>query len=185
MESDSNLVATTERLYLRRFLPGDAMFLYSLNSSPEVIRYTGDTSFFNMSAAQNFLRDYDHYDQHGFGRWAVVLKGENRFIGFCGLRMDKDTGDVDLGFRFFADYWSQGYATEASQAALKIGFESYDLDTIIGRCLRENLPSISVLQKLGMQFMEVREESDLLWLIYSLSREDWRLTTSSRGATGR
>lgn len=161
------------------------MFLFSLNSNPDVIRYTGDSSFFNMSAAQNFVRDYDHYDKHGFGRWAVILKSENRFIGFCGLRKDEITGDVDLGFRFFADCWSQGYATEASQAALQVGFETYGLDTIIGRCLRENLPSIRVLQKLGMEFSEVREESELLWLIYSLSRNDWRSSTSSQGAMGR
>ena len=166
-------------------MPGDAMFLYSLNSNPEVIRYTGDESFFNMSAAQNFLRDYDHYDKHGFGRWAVVLKKDQRFIGFCGLRKDEKTGDVDLGFRFFADYWSQGYATEASHAALHIGFREFGLETIIGRCLRENLASISVLQKLGMQFCEVREESELLWLIYSLEQEDWRPATSSRQAMGR
>lgn len=171
---DSNLVATTDRLYLRRFVPADAMYLFALNSNPDVIRYTGDNSFYNMSAAKNFLRDYDHYDQHGFGRWAVVLKSEEKFIGFCGLRMDEKSGDVDLGFRFFADYWSQGYATEAANAALRLGFDEFGLEAIIGRCLRENLPSISVLQKLGMEFSEVREESDLLWLIYSLDREKWR-----------
>lgn len=172
-ERDSNIVATTDRLYLRQFEPGDAMFLYSLNSSPDVLRYTGDSAFFNMSAAHSFVRDYDHYDKHGYGRWAVTLRKDGRFIGFCGLRMDSNTGDVDLGFRFFADFWSQGYATEAGRAALKLGFERYGLETIIGRCLRENLASISVLQKLGMEFSEVREESDRLWLVYSLDRDHW------------
>lgn len=182
--SVSKTVVTTDRLYLRQFVPGDAMFLFALNSSPEVIRYTGDATFTDMSAAKNFVRDYDHYDQHGYGRWAVILKGENKFIGFCGLRLDDKTGDVDLGFRFFSDYWSQGFATEAGNAVLDLGFEKFGLEKIIGRCLRENLPSISVLQKLGMEFCEVREESELLWLIYSLDREDWRRLTSSQTATG-
>lgn len=165
-------------------MPGDAMYLFTLNSNPDVIRYTGDDSFYDMSAAKNFVRDYDHYDQHGYGRWAVILKGEEKFIGFCGLRLDEKSGDVDLGFRFFADCWSQGYATEAGRVALKLGFESFGLDSIIGRSLRENLPSISVLQKLGMEFSEVREESELLWLIYSLDRNNWHEITSSQKAMG-
>ena len=173
MERDSHIVATTDRLYLRKFNPGDAMYLYALNSNPEVIRYTGDSSFYDMFAAEDFVRNYDHYDHHGYGRWAVVLKKDDRFIGFCGLRQDEKTGDVDLGFRFFEDCWAQGYATEAGTAALKLGFETYGIKTIIGRALRENLASISVLQKLGMQFDEVREESDLLWLVYSMGQLDW------------
>lgn len=175
----------TDRLYLREFEPGDARPLFALNSNPDVIRYTGDTSFLNLSAAENFLRDYDHYQNYGFGRWAVVHKRENRFIGYCGLRMDEKTSDVDLGFRFFTDSWSQGYATEAGRAALEVGFEKFSLERIIGRSMRENRPSISVLQKLGMEFSEVREESDLLWLIYSIERSDWQSLTSSPNATDR
>ena len=173
MESDSKIVTTTERLVLRHFEPRDAMFLFALNSNPDVIRYTGDVPFINMSAAKNFVHDYDHYDQCGYGRWAVELKDGNRFIGFCGLRNDDKTGEVDLGFRFFADCWSRGFATEAGTAAIRLGFEAFGLESIISRCQRENRPSIRVLQKLGMQFCEVREEAGRLWLIYRLDRSHW------------
>jgi RimJ/RimL family protein N-acetyltransferase len=183
--TNSKSIVTTDRLYLREFEPGDASYLFALNSNPDVIRYTGDSSFLDMSAAQNFLRDYDQYSTHGFGRWAVILKREERFIGYCGLRFDDRTGDVDLGFRFFADSWSHGYATEAGQAALRLGFERFNLDRIIGRAMRENLPSISVLQKLGMEFSEVREDSGLLWLIYSIEKDDWQTLTSSQDPRGR
>lgn len=178
-------IASTKRLMLREFEPEDASALFALNSNPEVLRYTGDRSFVDLRAAESFIEDYDHYRRFGFGRWAVVLKQEGRFIGYCGLRQDEKSGEVDLGFRLFTDYWSRGYATEAGQAALKLGFERFKLKEIVGRCMRENLPSVSVLQKLGMEFSEVREESGLLWLIYHIDRPTWRSLTSSPAPKGR
>lgn len=185
MASQENTpLLSTERLSLREFDPSDAPFLYTLNSNPDVLRYTGDSPFLDIAAAESFVKHYDHYARFGFGRWAVILKREERFIGFSGLRMNGESGEVDLGFRFFAEYWSQGYATEAGHAALRLGFERFELDRIIGRAMRENRPSITVLQKIGMEFYEVREESGILWLIYGIDRARWNALTSTRSPTG-
>lgn len=175
---------STKRLYLREFVPEDASALYALNSNPDVLRYTGDSAFYNVAAAESFLKDYDHYSRFGFGRWAVILKGEERFIGFSGLRRDEATGEVDLGFRLFTEYWSRGYATEAGRAALRAGFEQFGLDRIVGRAMRENRASITVLQKVGMEFYEVREESGVLWLVYGIDEARWKSITSTPGPRG-
>lgn len=164
-------VTTTERLVLREFDESDAPALYRLNSDPEVLRYTGDAPFVSEKASRAFIRGYDHYQRHGFGRWAVERVSDGTFIGFCGLARDEDSGEVDLGFRFFRDCWAKGYATEAGAAALRVGFEDLGLDEIVGRALRENLPSITVLQKLGMRFQSLRERGGLLWLVYGIDRE--------------
>ena len=50
--------------------------------------------------------------------------------------------------------------------------------------MRENRASITVLQKLGMEFSEVREESGVLWLIYAMSRARWQKITSTANPTG-
>ena len=176
---------STDRLILREFEPQDAPYLYALNSNPDVLRYTGDAPFASTSAAKSFIDDYDHYHRHGFGRWAVTLKSDRKFIGYSGLHRDQATGEVDLGFRFFADYWSMGYATEAGRAALGLGFEEFGLDRIIGRSMRENRASIAVLQKVGMEFCEVREESGVLWLVYDIDRSRWEGLTSTPRSTGR
>jgi len=181
----STKLLTTERLYLRELAPADAHSLYALNSDPEVMRYTDDAPFHNPAAAEAFLQDYDHYRRHGYGRWAVIHQSDERFIGFSGLRKDERTGEVDLGFRLFTEFWAQGYATEAGRAALRLGFEKFNLERIIGRSMRENLPSVSVLQKLGMEFCEVREEAGRLWLVYAIDRPSWEALTSSPDPTGR
>jgi RimJ/RimL family protein N-acetyltransferase len=162
---------STDRLVLREFEAQDAEALYALNSDPEVLRYTGDDPFPDVKAAADFIAAYNHYRKHGFGRWAVVARDDDAFMGFCGLRHNPSDGSVDLGFRLFRDYWARGYATEAAQAALQAGFERFRLEEITGRAMRENLPSITVLQKLGMHFSAVTEERGLIWLVYVISKE--------------
>jgi RimJ/RimL family protein N-acetyltransferase len=158
-------------LVLREFEARDAKALYALNSDPEVLRYTGDDPFPNVNASADFIAAYDHYRKHGFGRWAVVARDNDAFMGFCGLRRSPVDGSVDLGFRLFRKYWAQGFATEAARAALQGGFDHFRLEEITGRAMRENLPSITVLQKLGMRFSAVTEERGLIWLVYVISKD--------------
>ena len=163
----------TPRLLLREFSVEDAAPLFALNSHRDVMRYTGEEPFADERAALQYIESYDHYQDHGFGRWAVLDKLSGTFMGFCGLRHNGDTGEVDLAFRLFREYWAAGYATEASQASLAAGFREFGLADIIGRAMRENLPSISVLQKLGMSFRHMAEDHGLFWLIYGVSREEF------------
>ena len=161
----------TDRLILREFSEDDAEDLYRLNSDREVLRYTGDAPFLDSSSARHFLKHYQAYNEDGYGRWAVLCKASGNFLGFCGLRKDPATGDVDLGFRLFRKYWACGYATEAASAAMQAGFEQFGLTEIIGRAMRENLPSITVLQKLGMKYRDMVEDDGEFWLVYSVEAE--------------
>ncbi len=165
------IIIETPRLHLREFREDDAAALYELNSDPEVMRYTGDQAFTDPSDAREFLRRYDEYARSGFGRWAVTDRKTGAFMGFCGLRRDRETGDVDLAFRLFRRHWASGYATEASRACLQAGFERFGLEEILGRAMRENLPSITVLQKLGMKYRDMVEDGGEFWLVYGVTKD--------------
>ena len=143
----------TDRLKFCKFSETDAEAFYLLNSDEEVMRYTGDVAFESIEASRAFLFNYDPYSITGFGRWTVLLKSTNTIIGWCGLKRLED-GTVDLGYRFFKEYWNNGYATEAAKACLKEGFNVYGLDEIIGRTAKKNLGSIRVLEKIGMTFFK-------------------------------
>lgn len=140
----------TERLILRAFTPDDAATFFLLNSDPEVLRYTGEAPLESEEEARLRIEQYPDFDKHGFGRWACVYRPEMRVIGFAGLKMLEELGEVDLGYRLLTDYWGLGLATEASHACLRFGFETLDLDRIIGLVLPENAASIRVLKKVGM-----------------------------------
>ena len=137
------------RLYLRKFRLDDAEDFFFLNQDPLVIQHTGDVPFADIAAAADFIQAYDYYERYGFGRWAVVLRETQQFIGFCGLKFHAD--EADLGFRLFRSEWNKGLATEAARACLNYGFTHLKLKMIIGRVRQANLASIKVLEKIGMQ----------------------------------
>jgi ribosomal-protein-alanine N-acetyltransferase len=146
------MILTTPRLNLRQLTPADAERFYLLNADPEVIRYTGDAAFAAMDEAKEFLEAYDHYSNYGFGRWAVIRKEDNEFLGWCGLKYTPETDEYNIGFRFFKKYWNQGYATEAAKACLDYGLNDLGIKTIIGRATKANTASIKVLEKIGMAY---------------------------------
>lgn len=142
---------TSPRLVLREMTPDDAVHAYLLNSDPEVLRHTGDGPFADVEEARAFLTNYPDYRVHGMGRWAVVRRADQQWLGWCGLKRHAN-GEVDLGYRLLREHWGQGYATEAGRACIELGFGHYALPYIIGRVARGNDASVRVLEKLGMRF---------------------------------
>lgn len=145
-------ILETDRLYLRRMAVDDAENVYLLNLDRKVVQYTDDDSFESIEVARQFLANYRHYDQYDFGRWAVIKKDTDEFLGWCGLKYTPGTAEYDIGFRFSKKYWNQGYATEAAKACIYLGFNHYNLTTILGRARKENIGSIRVLEKIGLTY---------------------------------
>lgn len=143
----------THRLILRELTVDDANSFYELNLNPEVIKYTGDPPFTSVEESKEFLLHYKEYKNHGFGRWAVITKENNQFIGWCGLKYHNE-GYVDLGFRFFQDQWKKGYATESAKACINYAQSTLKLTELIGRVLPSNIASVRVLEKLGFTFFK-------------------------------
>lgn len=144
-------ITETSRLTLREFELSDAEKMWELNSDPDVIKFTGDPPFDSIEKAGEFIKNYKDYSENGYGRWAVIAKDKNDFVGWCGLKLNEDNF-VDIGFRFFKKDWNKGYATESAKACLDYGFSDLNLNEIIGRASSENTASIRVLKKLSMDF---------------------------------
>ena len=147
-----SLILETDRLLLREFSPNDAKNLYNLNLNPKVIRYTGNSAFKSIDEAKKFLENYRDYELNGYGRWAVINKESNKFIGWCGLKYGEMENETDIGFRYFEEQWNKGYASESAKACLNYGFEKLNLKRIIGRAMKKNIASIKVLEKIGLEF---------------------------------
>ena len=147
-------VIETNRLLLRRFTEDDASLLYELNLDPEVIRYTHDP-IADVEHAKQVLNEVmlPQYSLYDHGRWAVHLRSNLEFMGWCGLKYLSETNEVDLGYRLMKKFWGKGYATEAALACIEYGFNTLNLPVIIGRALPGNLASIKVLEKCGMKYL--------------------------------
>ena len=158
---------------MREFSEKDAEKMYLLNRDFEVIKYTGDNSFESINHAKSFIKDYSDYKRFGFGRWAVINKTTNDFIGWCGLKFCTSNSEVDLGFRIFKDYWNSGIAAETSKACLEYDFTNLNINRIVGRARIENLSSIRVLEKIGMRFFSGFTDSNGEWCVYEIYKNDF------------
>lgn len=121
-------ILETERLLLRELNSDDAGNFFNLNENPNVIKYTGDKAFQNIDEAREFLENYQNYRLNGYGRWAVISKVNNEFVGWCGLKYNSSTDETDVGFRFFEHYWNKGFATESAGACIDYGFKNLTLN---------------------------------------------------------
>lgn len=150
-----NKILETPRLYLREFTIDDAQLLIDLNNNPNVIRYTGDGPVKDLEEAKRILTDiiFPQY-KNKLGRWAVHLKSNDEFIGWCGLKFIEENNEIDLGYRFFENNWGKGYASESAKAALDYGVNILKLKNIIARAAKDNVASINVLKKLGMVYLK-------------------------------
>jgi len=161
-------ILETDRLVLRELDVEDSNNFYELNLNPKVIQYTGDKAFQNIRAAEKFLKNYSDYKLNGFGRWAVIDKSNEDFLGWCGLKYVEKLNETDIGFRFFEKHWNKGFATESAEACLKFGFEKLNLKTVIGRAMAENIASLKVLEKLGMKYEKEFNFNEHKGLIYRI-----------------
>lgn len=167
------IITETPRLYLREITVDDAENAYLLNLDPEVVKYTGDDPFESIEEARKFLAAYTHYQKYGFGRWGVIEKQSNEFLGWCGLKYEEQLDEFDIGFRFFKKHWNKGYATEAAKACLELGFTKFKMKTIVGRAMHANKASIAVLQKIGLSYWKDFDFDEHPGIIYKLDAETY------------
>ncbi len=130
----------------------DAPLLLTLNSDPEVLKYLHEIPIKNEAHATEILTNIilPQY-KNMMGRWAVHLNDTNEFIGWCGLKHLTEIDEIDLGYRFMKKYWGNGYAYESAKNVLDYGLQVLQLKSIVGRAHIENIASLKVLQKIGMQ----------------------------------
>jgi [ribosomal protein S5]-alanine N-acetyltransferase len=81
----------------------------------------------------------------------IVLKGEDVVIGDIGLKGGPDEkGLVDLGYSILPSYRNRGFATEIAAKVVEWAIRHPKIREVTAQCLEDNLPSIRVLEKLGM-----------------------------------
>ncbi len=149
-----HIIFQTPRLILRQFTEEDAPLILRLNSDPEIVKYIHEPVLETEEQARKILIDIilPQY-KNNLGRWAIHTKDNMEFIGWCGLKYRPELDEIDLGYRLIQKAWGKGFATESAQYSLDHGFKILHLPLITGRAHIENMASIKVLEKIGMDFM--------------------------------
>jgi RimJ/RimL family protein N-acetyltransferase len=147
-------VLETKRLVLREQSESDAGFILRLLTEPSFIRHIGDKGVRTIDDARRYILSgpVDSYRRFGFGHYLVESRGSGEPMGICGLMKRETLDDVDVGFAFVPEFWSRGFAFEATSAVLAHARDTLGLQRVVAVVSPGNKPSIRLLEKLGMKF---------------------------------
>lgn len=146
----------TKRLELTEFTVEDTPFILELLNTPGWLKFIGDRNVHTNEAAVGYLQNgpMASYRENGFGLWKVSLH-DGTPIGMCGLLKRTELECPDIGFAFLPAYERQGYAFEASSAALQRAKEVYHIAKLFAIVQPDNERSISLLRRQGFQFVKL------------------------------
>ncbi|TCC99145.1 GNAT family N-acetyltransferase [Pedobacter hiemivivus] len=151
----SEIIAlTTDRLIIRDLNEDDLDFIHVIHSHPEVQKYATLDIPESIDESKDYLRKYMEQQHHNprkeYGFCVSLVNQEP--IGLIGLSNGLNKfKNAELWFKLHPKYWGKGYITEAAVLVLKFGFEKLLLHRIEAGVATENIASIRVLEKIGMQ----------------------------------
>lgn len=165
-------ILETERLILRTWMYSDAERLFEICSDAETMLHIGDRQpYETIETAREFLNwAVPHQLKAGFCRWAVIEKSSGEIIGSCGFAF-VDSGEIELGYLFDRKVWGQGFATEASRAVLKYGFEEIGFEKIVAMTDTDHEKSQNVLRKIGFRERGIKKTEDGEDLVFEITRK--------------
>ncbi len=151
----------TDRLILREIRDSDLEGMFELDSNPNVHRYLGNRPISTRDESRKMIESIkQQYAERGIGRWAVINKQNNEFLGWSGLRLNTEynmngfTEYYDVGYRFIERFWGNGFAQESGQAAIKYAFNIMKLPQLYATTELQNQASHNALLKLGLTYVE-------------------------------
>ena len=144
----------TERIYLERFREDDTDLLFQLDGDADVMKYItlGVSRTIEEVIEKSMPRILKSYQENSdFGIFAAYLNNSDKYIGWFQFEKDKEFKyAIEIGWRLKKQHWGNGYATEVAIALSEMGIEMGK--TIVARAMIENLASIRVMEKAGLEF---------------------------------
>lgn len=148
-------ILSTDRLLLRRLLPGDLQALHALYRDPEIRRYFPDGTRTLAQTRDELTHFLNGHPQHPeLGLWATIERSSGAFLGRCGLLPWVIDGmpEVELAFLIDKTRWGEGLATEAAQGIVAHARDQLGLTRLVCLIMPGNAASVRVAAKVGMRF---------------------------------
>jgi ribosomal-protein-alanine N-acetyltransferase len=172
----------TNRLILRELLPEDVDGMFEMDCDTEVHRFLGNAPIQTKEQAAEMIQFIrQQYVDNGIGRWAVIDKQTNSFLGWAGLKLimepiNNHINYLDLGYRLMRKYWGLGIATEAARASLAYAFDELQAKEVYAITEIGNTASDNVLLKAGLSFIEPFDYKVFKLNWYKIDREAFKFS---------
>ncbi len=141
----------TERLQFTQISVEDGDFFSQFYSSALLTRYLPKGKPYTAAEIDTLLNNrVNHWQLYGFGTYIITMKVGGIPIGYCGLEHVYESEMVDIRYGIIEQYWGQGIGFEAAREIRDHGFDELGIKQIFGAAKHKNLPSLRILEKLGM-----------------------------------
>ncbi|OVE64459.1 GNAT family N-acetyltransferase [Clostridium diolis] len=145
----------TERLILRKFeYTDDENMLKYWISDPEIQSLYSEPVYSTKEEVKELLEKYiSSYDKSDYYRWAVILKETNECIGQISyFLVDNNNNFAEIEYCIGSLFQRKGFATEATKAIIKYGFDKMNLHKVQICHKSINMPSRKVIEKCGFVY---------------------------------
>jgi len=151
----------TERLVLRPLQPEDGAALWQEWNDPLVWRYIGAGVLPSRERIERGAALLSRmYLERGWSGLLVSRRSDGRVLGECGLypwrQEGRETGAVELGYRFGREHWGQGYAGEAARAVLDWASGELGFTDLVCVVQEVNTASRRIAERLGFRLQDTR-----------------------------
>ncbi|MGG2093384.1 GNAT family N-acetyltransferase [Bacillus sp. S13(2024)] len=145
---------STDRLYMRKLSLEDIDDIYEIVKKDEVGKWLASSKGMTKEETKIYVEKFvNHWNQYGFGVWAILDNVTKKIIGHCGLRyIDEKEEDIEIMYLLDPECWGKGYATEAANASIHYATNSMKIKKLIARIKVANAKSSKVLETLGFEF---------------------------------
>jgi RimJ/RimL family protein N-acetyltransferase len=177
----TDVLASTERLLIRRFRAADAAAFARYRSDPDVARYQSWDAPVAAEDARRLVAEFAAAVEGvpGWFQYAVELRAGGVLIGDVGVYLHDNRIQAELGFTLAAAHQGQGHATEAVRCVLSRVFNT-GLHRVSAECDARNDASVRLLGRLGFSREGHRPEHTWIkgeWtddLLFGLLARNWR-----------
>ena len=169
------MILETQRLILREYVPEDFEALFAILSDPETMQHYPKP--YDAAGTRRWI-DWNlrNYQEYGFGLWAIEEKQTRKFIGDCGITMQKIDGQLlpEIGYHIHKAFWRQGFGKEAAKAVRDWAFTHTQYSCLYSYMKYTNIGSYSTAASVGMEkIKEYPDPEDELLYVYAITRENW------------
>ena len=145
----------TDRLILRRFLytDDDAMLKYWI-ADEKIQSLYSEPVYETKEAVKELLDKYiGSYEREDYYRWAIIEKTTGECIGqIAYFLVDNKNHFAEIEYCIGSNFQCKGFATEATKAVIKFGFEKMNLHKVQICTKTINAPSKRVIEKCGFNY---------------------------------
>lgn len=162
-----------DSIIIRELTTNDVKFLYNIYKEETICKYItplSKTLDEELLKHEAYIKNIYHF--YGYGLWGVFLP-TGELIGRCGIenKLIDNKVEYELGYLIKKEYQNRGYATRACNLVIDYAFNLLDLNRIICVIDKNNIPSIQVAKKLGMNYEKDIMFNDKECVLYAINQD--------------